>query len=296
MRLLVLLAATALLLTGCAASPRDPRPSVVASTDVYADIARSVGGDRITVSAIIDTPSKDPHQYEASARDLLTVSRASLLIENGGGYDGFMGRLIAERGSRSTPVIEAVSLVSHDGDNEHVWYDLHTATALASRIARELTSLDPLGAAAYDARVLAFTARVDALAVRIAALRAAASGRPVLATEAVPLYLLGAIGLADRTPAAFATAIEAGTDIPPGVLLGVLRLVEGHGVALVAYNSQTATGQTERVRQAAEAAAVPVVDFAETLPRGIGYVAWMQRNVDAVAAALALTENGAHRP
>ena len=53
---------------------------------------------------------------------------------------------------------------------------------------------------------------------------------------------------------------------------------------MLAYNSQTASPETEEVRAAAEAAGVPVVEFTETLPDGSDYVSWMTDNIEALAA------------
>ncbi|GAA2978894.1 zinc/manganese transport system substrate-binding protein [Microbacterium terrae] len=114
---LALGAASALVLTGCAtatgtAAEDDGPISVVASTDVYGDIAATVGGDLVEVTSIISSAAQDPHSYEASARDQLTVSKADLIIENGGGYDPFIDALIDASGSEAT--VLTASEFSHD--------------------------------------------------------------------------------------------------------------------------------------------------------------------------------------
>jgi len=112
---LALTAASALVLTGCAATPAegggDPTlVQVVASTNVYGSLAEQIGGDRVEVTSIITSVAQDPHSYEATARDRLAVAEADLLIENGGGYDHFMEVL---REGVSAPVITAAEF-SHD--------------------------------------------------------------------------------------------------------------------------------------------------------------------------------------
>src|SRR6478609_11298297 len=97
---LAALAGFSLLLTACGTGGGAPSASrgaddspgtinVVASTNVYGDIARAIGGDKVSVTAIITKTSQDPHSYEATAQDRLAISKAELVIENGGGYDGF---------------------------------------------------------------------------------------------------------------------------------------------------------------------------------------------------------------
>ncbi|MDR6868851.1 zinc/manganese transport system substrate-binding protein [Microbacterium resistens] len=128
-----LVSVSALALAGCSAASSGPsatddgRIDVVASTNVYGDIAAAIGGDRVRVTSVITSLTQDPHSYEASARDRLTVSGADLVITNGGGYDTFMDALL--EGSKA-PVIAAVEF-SHDypGNTGHDHAGEHSGAA-----------------------------------------------------------------------------------------------------------------------------------------------------------------------
>ncbi len=310
-RLLVIpavVAAGALALAGCAspdAAPGDPElVQVVASTDVYGDIAATIGGEHVGVTSIIDSAAQDPHSYEASARDRLALDRADIVIENGGGYDPFIADMLAA-GSSDPEVLTVVDIAGlddgdtedahgddHDhshgeGANEHVWYDLHVADELAAELAAEFADLDPQNAADYRSAYADFHAAYQVLQERVQALAAAAAGRDYVLTEPVPAYLLDGTGLTNVTPDEFSEAIEEGSDVPPLVLRRVLDLVATGDPALLAYNSQTSGPETERVRAAAEDAGVTVVDFTETLPEGEHYLGWMTANLDQIEEALA---------
>ncbi|MFK0239775.1 metal ABC transporter solute-binding protein, Zn/Mn family [Microbacterium sp. NPDC090281] len=112
---LALASVAALALAGCstpaAGEGDDGTITVVASTNVYGDIAATIGGDRVDVQSIITSASQDPHSYEASARDRLTVQKADLVIENGGGYDAFIDTLLQD--AKAPHVVTAVEY-SHD--------------------------------------------------------------------------------------------------------------------------------------------------------------------------------------
>ena len=112
---LALASVAALTLAGCstpsAGEGDDGTITVVASTNVYGDIASTIGGDRVDVQSIITSASQDPHSYEASARDRLTVQKADLVIENGGGYDAFIDTLLQD--AKDPHVVTAVEY-SHD--------------------------------------------------------------------------------------------------------------------------------------------------------------------------------------
>ena len=125
---------------------------VVASTNVYGDLVQTVGGDRVQVTSVIEDPSADPHSYEASARTQLAVSEADLVVENGGGYDDFMGTLLSATDATPT-LLTAVDVAGLDpeaeGFNEHVWYDLPAMSELTGQVADALGEIDPEGAEGY---------------------------------------------------------------------------------------------------------------------------------------------------
>jgi len=264
---------------------------VVASTNVWGSVAAAVGGRRVAVLSIIHDPGQDPHSYEASSRTLLTVKNADLLIENGGGYDDFMGRMISSADA-SAPVLDAVEIsgrVAPPGGelNEHVWYDLPTVSAVADAIAERLSALAPRHADEFAANAARFdqgVARLEAAVHREAGVAAQAG---VAVTEPVPLYLLEAMGLRNLTPPEFSSAVEEGGDVSPRVLAETLDLFESQQVALLVYNEQTSGPVTEEVKAAAEDAGVPVVPVTETLPAETSYLTWMEHNIHAISSALA---------
>jgi zinc/manganese transport system substrate-binding protein len=287
--------ATALVLTGCSAGASGATTSatipVVASTDVYGDIAATIGGDAVSVTALITNPAQDPHSFEASAQNQLAVSKAAIIIENGGGYDDFMQTMTKSANSKAA-VLNVVDISGKKPDangdlNEHVWYDLPTIATFVARYTSELAKADPSKAATFTANAAAFTAKLTALQAREAALKTKYAGEGVAITEPVPLYMLQAIGLDDRTPAAFSHAIEEGTDVSPAVLKSTVDLFQRGAVKLLVYNAQTSGAETDRVIAAAKDAQVPVVPVTETLPEGKDFIGWMSGNLDAIGAALA---------
>src|SRR5690554_4959959 len=127
---ILLAAALTVTLAGCApqsGAADDGTISVVASTNVYGNIAESVGGDLIEVTSIIDDPSQDPHSFEADARVQLALSKADIVIENGGGYDPFVHKLLAGLDIPGQTVLSAVDLspLENHADDDHAEGD-HT--------------------------------------------------------------------------------------------------------------------------------------------------------------------------
>jgi len=288
---LIAVATTAAALAGCTAAAGESADiDIVASTDVYASIAErlAVGlpPGRVGITSIIGDPSIDPHEYEASARNELSISRAELIIENGGGYDDFVDTLRRASGS-DAPVINAVALSGHAQDaelNEHVWFDFPTVERVARRITAFLLAHDRADAQILRRNAAAFAREVQRLEATEAKHRGASVG--VAVTELLPVYLLQACGFVNLTPPEFSNAIEEGTDASPRVLQATLDLFPTHAVALLVYNEQTAGPQTDQVIAAATENGISAVGVTETLPANLNYLQWMRGILQDVVAGL----------
>ncbi|MFT3797772.1 metal ABC transporter solute-binding protein, Zn/Mn family [Microbacterium sp.] len=285
------LTAAALLLSGCSGSASPSGTSdggtiaVVASTNVYGQIAETVGGDHVEVTSLIASFSQDPHEFEASASDQLTVKNAQLVIENGGGYDPFVDSLVEAAGT-SAPLISAVAFSPQwsgddptqpvEGFNEHVFYDPQVMVEVADEIATQLGKIDPDAAAEFTANAQAFADDIAAQVTPILdEVAAAHSGEKFFVTEPVPAYLAEAAGLVNVTPDAFSEAVEEGNDVPPATLLEALNLIGSGDVKVVFINAQAAGAETTEVENKAAEVSVPVIKASELLPDGKTYVTWM---------------------
>jgi len=103
----------------------------------------------------------------------------------------------------------------------------------------------------------------------------------------VPGYLLEAAGLRSLTPEAFARAIEDGSDPTPQAVSQMLALFSQHRVKVLLYNNQTVSPITTQIKNAAQAAAIPIVGVSETLPPGKTFQQWQLGQAQALQQALA---------
>ncbi len=300
-------------LSACGAGPAESQDArddgavaltVVASTQVWQDIAAAVGGDTATTTTIIPAGA-DPHEFEATAGDVLTVADADIVVMNGGGYDDFVAGLVRSAGG-GAQIIDAYALhgdaghggaagsdghAAHDhgagehGVNEHVWFDLDTVGAAADALAEGMAERDPDHAEGYRSRAAALRARLAELGEQADAIAAQAPA-PVLSTEPVAHYLLERAGVEDLTPPGFGEAMEHGSDPAPADIAQMRELLAQGTVAALVYNTQADGPAARAVRQDAEAAGVPVVEVAETPPGGIGYTDWVSGILDQLGMAV----------
>ena len=260
---------------------------IVASTNVYGSIASAIAGDHADVVSIIDSTAQDPHSFEANAQIQLSLSKADLVIENGGGYDDFVDVMLRGANNPDVVLVNAVDIAGPGAaDNEHVWYSPDYMIALAAALRDKLTELDPSNATEFQANADTFDAQIRAVRDHLGQIAADHSGEGVAITEPVPLYLLQAAGLSNLTPPEFSTAIENGDGVSPALLAETLSLFSTGAVRALAYNSQTEGPETQKLRDAATQNDIPVIGFTETLPDGLDFPEWMSANAAALAEAL----------
>jgi zinc/manganese transport system substrate-binding protein len=281
-----------LALVGCSGSAYDPPAGiqVVASTNVYGSLATTIGGAQATVTSIIDDPSKDPHEYQADARTQLAISRAQVVIENGGGYDDFVDTMLGASGNKKAALINAVKVSGYDSSipdfNEHVFYDYATVGKVVDAIVADFSKVDASHAALFADRGAKLQRKLAALQSSELNLSGATTGVGVAITEPVPNYVLAALGMKVVTPIAFSEAIDQGTDVPATVLAQTLATLTSGEAKLLVYNVQTSGPQSDAVLAAAKKAGIPAVPVSETLPPGFDYVTWQRGVLATIAQAL----------
>jgi zinc/manganese transport system substrate-binding protein len=263
-----------------AAAPAPGAPArtltVVASTNVWGDIATRVAGPSAQVRSIIADPSTDPHSYEGTPADAAAIGEADLVVYNGGGYDEFVTQALEASPGAREKSIEAYALRPDQAEeNEHVWFDPGTVTAVAREVATRLGQADPSQAQALNQRADEFAGQVGRINQQLAAIGQARPGLQGLSSEPVPFYLERAAGITDATPEEFAEAIEAETDPPAAAVAETNAVLTNRGVNVLFFNPQTESPVTQNLRTLADQATIPVVEVGETLPPGTDYVGWI---------------------
>jgi zinc/manganese transport system substrate-binding protein len=278
--------AAALALAGCTSHGESGHDhgavNIVASTDVWGSVASAVAGEHAAVKSIETGVNADPHSFEATPGDVASITDASLVVYNGGGYDHWVDDVLA--GDPEIDAVDAYSLRnSGEPANEHVFYDVRAAKAVAAEIAKRLAEIEPTHADLYRANASEFGKQADAIAESAQAIGKAHPSGSVVATEPVAYYLLRNAGIADRTPPGFASAVEEGDDPSPADVAAMLDLIDTRQVSVLLFNPQTESPATNQIRDAAQRASLPVVTVTETLPQGVDYLTWQRDAVDELA-------------
>jgi zinc/manganese transport system substrate-binding protein len=290
-RLIALSALTALTVAACGSHDdtghANGAAKVVTSTNVWGSVATAVAGGHADVKSLLTSDVDDPHSYEATPADAAAIADAALVVINGGGYDHWADDVL--KNHKNVTTVDAYSLLPHSAPgeaNEHVFYNMAVAKAVAGKIADDLASSDPAHADAYRANAAEFGKKADAIAATEHAIGQQHPGAAVVSTEPVAHYLLAAAGVVDSTPHGFAAAAEEGHDPAPADVAAVLDLINGHKVDALVVNKQTETAVTKQLQDAARKASVPILEVTETLPAGQDFLTWQQQTAAALAHQL----------
>ena len=130
---------------------------VVTTTSLLADLAKNVGGDLVEVTALVP-PGADVHSFQSTPADSVAVSRAALVISNGGGLDEFLNPVVngsisktAVRVIAADPLLGQSGLIGAGDGDPHFWQDPRFAVTYVEGIRDGLISADPSNADAYHA-------------------------------------------------------------------------------------------------------------------------------------------------
>jgi zinc/manganese transport system substrate-binding protein len=290
-----LLVCVAVLVLGCGGSTPSATGSapgklqVAAAENFWGSIAAQLGGAKVAVDSIIANPDTDPHSYEPTASDGVTIARSQMAIVNGIGYDTWASKLLAANPSSGRVVLDVGSLLGlEEGDNPHQWYSPSSVQRVIEQIVADYKRLDPKDASYFDQQRSTFETTDLAEYNRLRSeIRARYAGVPVGYSESIFQPLGQDLGLKLLTPYSFAKAIAEGTDVSAEDRQTVDRQAETGAIKVWVYNSQNATPDVQRVNQLARAAHIPITTITETLsPASATFEQWQSAELRSLMSAL----------
>jgi zinc/manganese transport system substrate-binding protein len=292
---LAMAAATALLATACSSATATSNTGgtdsiqAIGAENEYANVIQQIGGKYVQATAIMSNPNTDPHTFEASPAVAREISNASLIVQNGVGYDTWASDIEKAVPASSRKIVNVQQLLGlpDSTPNPHLWYNPTTMPKVVTAIANDLAAIQPAHASYFKANAAKFTQSLSAWTQAIAQFKAAHPGTPVATTEPVADYMLQAAGADNMTPWAFQADIMNGTDPSPQNVAAEKALFTQHKVKVFLYNQQVTDTLTDSFIDLAHANGVPVVGVYETMPTpGYDYQTWMTAEVNALDKAV----------
>ena len=261
--------------------------NVVAAENFYGDIAKQLGGTHVSVTSIISNPNVDPHEYESSVKTAIQVSQAQLVIENGGGYDDWMDKLLSGSPNSDRLTLKAFDIAQVKlPENEHVWYSIDNAATIAQAITNDLKKLDPADAATFENNFQMFKQSLQPIQQKIVEIKSKYAGTPVGLTETIYLYQAVPLGFNVLTPFEFQKAMAEGNEPPADTVVTAENQITHHQIKVLIFNEQTITPSTTKLENDARAQNIAIVPVTETMPPGKTYQSWMLDQLNTLEQAL----------
>ena len=165
--------------------------NVVATTGQVADAARSIGGDLVSVTAIMGA-GIDPHTYTPSEGDLERLFEADVILYSGLELEGRFTEVFDSLRSEKQVIGVAEAIPAElriaspqypDQADPHVWFDPAIWDYAIAATGAALMEADPDNAATYEASTAAYRTQVTAFGTTAeAALATVPPERRVLVT------------------------------------------------------------------------------------------------------------------
>jgi zinc/manganese transport system substrate-binding protein len=292
LRLLAAALAAGLVAAGCgAAGPTGAggRPAIVVTTNILGDVVRHLVGDGAQVEVLMP-PNADPHDFQASARQVAAMREADVLVVNGGGFEAGLDDTIAAARHDGVATFTALEHVDRLGHDPHFFSDparmATAAEALAGYPGREVPGLD---APAYRQRAATYVAGLRALDRQVASTldRVPGDRRKLVTNHDVFGYFADRYGF--RVIGAVVPSFTTGAQPSAGDLADLAATVRRAGVPAIFADTSSPAKLADAL--AGEAGNVQVVDlYSESLgppgSPGATYAGMVRTNADRIAAAL----------
>ena len=160
--------AAAGLLFGTAHSAEKLR--VTASFSILGDLVQAVGGERVSVMTLVG-PDEDAHVFEPRPADARAILQSRLLVTNGLGFEPWAQKLARSAGFKGDTVVASRGVQprltadekGHGETDPHAWQNPVNVVVYVRNIAAGLGTLDPAGAATYQANAESYAKELQAL-------------------------------------------------------------------------------------------------------------------------------------
>ncbi|UVM50570.1 MULTISPECIES: zinc ABC transporter substrate-binding protein ZnuA [unclassified Pseudomonas] len=188
--------------------------------------------DGVAVPEVLLPPGASPHNYALRPSDVRKVQSVDLVYWIGPDMEGFLPRVLKGRTLPSVAVQDLPGLKlrhfaednhshaedadEHDHDHRpgsldaHLWLSPINARVIASKMAADLSAVDPANAARYQSNLKAFDERLDALDRRLKARLAGIAGKPYFVFHEAFDYFEDAYGLKHTGVFSVAAEVQPG--------------------------------------------------------------------------------------
>ena len=215
-----------------------------------------------------------PHDFEPTTNDANHLAAANVIIENGLEYDGWLNNMVAAANKQQNVINVAKLMHKHNGDNEHLWYDMNTMPTLTKLLIKKFSKIDPQHRQQFEQNGQIYLKKLASLKQQEQQLAQSSHQKSVAVSEPVFDYALQAMNyhVIDRH---FELAIENGTDPSPQDINQLQKAIKKHQIAFFVNNPQSSDHIIDNLLTLAQQYHVPILQITETMPNKQNYITWI---------------------
>ena len=207
--------------------------NVVVSFTVLGDLVREVGGDCVSVRALVG-PDSDAHAYEPTPADVRAVAAARIVVLNGLGFEGWITRLLDSAQFKGRVVIATTGVTARSAANHpdpHAWQDPRNVRTYVANIAAAIAAATPENVARIRARETLYLHKLEDLdgMLRKEFGELPAASRRVITTHDAFAYFGAAYGIEFLPVQSWTTENEPS----PADIARLVTQARSHGVTAV---------------------------------------------------------------
>lgn len=278
------------------------RLPVVATFSILADVVARVGGEGVTVTALVPAGS-DVHVFQPGPHHARQLQAARLVVSNGLGFEGWIDRLVRSSGYQGPVAVASQGIeplredrhghrhaghAAHpDGADPHAWQSVPNMKRYASNIADALCGVQPAGCSGFRASAGRYAVVLDELdrEIRAGLATLPADRRKVITSHRAFAYFAREYEVQMLSPVGISTDVE-----PSAAAVGrLIRQIRKERVNAFFVEGLSDPRLLERIRSETGGSR-PATLYADGLSAPDGpaatYEAMMRHNARAIVAAL----------
>ena len=286
----------------CSAWFWDSKPKIVTTIYPLYEFTKQIVGDKAEV--VLLTPAGvEPHDWEPSPADMVTIQNAKLFIYNGAGMEHWVDRIAGSTlaGKKVINASNFVSTIAAEFDEEggpalsgeidpHIWLDPVNAQAIVTAIAAALVEIDADNSGYYGSNAASYNNELAALHQEYLNALNSRSRNEIVTSHAAFGYLAKRYGLTQIAIMGLSPEAEP----TPDRMAQIIQYVRSNGIKYIFFETLVSPKLSEIIASEAGAQTLllnPLEGLTdEEVAQGRNYISEMRMNLVNLKYALGVID------
>ena len=270
-----------------AQSGQSKRLSIATSFNAMEELTKAVVGNLADISLIIPE-GMEVHEAEPTAKNLIFLSKADVLVYNGLGMEFYLPKTLKAVGNKKITLIEASKGIKainieekeeHDDHNHgtfdpHSWLSPTSARLMIKNIEKTLSNIDKENAKTYAKNATSYIKKLDALIKEYKNKFASLKNKSLVTSHKAFAYLCRDFGLSQVS----IKNVFAEGEPNAKELVALIEYCKKHSIKTI-FSEENASDALARTLASEVGAKVVKIYTMETKEDGLDYLARMRENL-----------------